>query len=285
MLIFYLLVIIFFFISFSIFFSLNINFLVKRFKRLKELYFADSGHFLEQFIYFLSTEKRLYSLNAMFALIFGAFGFYIRLGLVGFILGIVMGWMFPAFLLQVYRRKRFQKINNQLIMATELIGSGMRAGQTLVQAIESSSKVLTFPIAQEIRIIVRQIRMGMSVERALEDFAVRIPLDDIKLISSSIAVSLRSGADLPLMLKKISDTIRERNSIRGKINTLTVQGKAEGFVAGLMPILLGIFMYWRDPDYMSPLFNTFIGHCILGFAVAMEIVAFFIIRKIVSIEI
>ncbi len=285
MFIFYLFVLIFFFISFTIFFSLNIIFLIKKFRRLKELYFADSGHLLEQLIYFLSIEKRLYSLNAIFALIFGAFGFYAKLGLAGLILGVIIGWMLPASLLQVYRRKRLQKINDQLIIATELIGSGMRAGQTLVQAIESSGEVVTHPISQEIRIIIRQIRMGISVEKALKDFAVRVPLDDIKFTSSSMVISLKTGADLPLMLGKISDTIRERNSIRGKINTLTVQGKTEGFVVGLMPILLGIFMYWRDPEYMSPLLNTFIGNCILGFAVVMEILAFFIIRKIVSIEI
>jgi len=282
---FYLFILIIFFISFVIFFFLNITFLIKKFNQVKESFFANSGHFSEQLIYFLGTEKNLYSLNAIFALIFGTFGFCVRLGFVGFILGAVAGWLFPAALLQLYQRKRLQKINTQLIDFINHIGSAMRAGQTLVQAIQSSNKMLAHPISQEANIIIRQIRMGVSVQDALNAFSVRVPLDDVKLALTSIIISLRTGADLPQMLKKISDAMRERLSIRGKINVLTAQGKIEGFIVGLIPIVLALFLYWRDPDYMSPLLNTFIGNCLIGAMVAMEIIAFFVIRKMVSIKI
>lgn len=262
-------------LSFSVFFYINIFALMAQYNKMKESCFMTTGSFFEKIKYFSLTEKELTRLNIICALIFCLIGLYLRIGIFGVIFGFALGWYLPGMIFGMHRKRYYKKMDDQIFSALILLGNAMKAGDTLPQAIDSTKGVLVYPISQEFDIVSRQIRMGMTVSDALEDFANRIPLDDLELAVKAMTISLKTGANLPVALKRIADTIRSRNMLHGKINALTVQGKAQGIVVGLLPVFLGGFLYWSDPDYMKVLFSTFIGNCVIAMMIVLEVIAFF----------
>ena len=98
-------------------------------------------------------------------------------------------------------------------------------------------------------------------------------------------ISIRTGANLPEALDRIATTIRSRYAVQGKIDALTAQGKAQGLVVGLLPIFLLIMLHFLDPEFVKPLFNTWIGNLAIVLMVILEALGFFVIKKIVAIDI
>ena len=274
-----------FFISFTLFFWLNIRFLAHQFNKVKTQLVMEGRSILEQIRSFSLTEKNLYSLNIISAVIFALFGIYFRMGVFGPLVGAVLGWILPSFLVKYYKKKYFKKIEKQLIAVLDLLTNAMKAGESLPQAIEGNIDVLGYPISQELGIITRQVKMGVPMIAALNGLAERVPSMDVKLITQAMGISINTGANLPVALEKIATTIRQRNLIQGKIKALTTQGKAQGIVVGVLPIALGGFLYFMDPDYIGILFNTFGGNCVIALMVVLEIIAFVVIKKIVTIRI
>ena len=271
--------------AFSLFFFVNISFLLKKFNKMKQSYSMGADSLFEQLRFFSVTEKNLLVLNVLGAIIFGLLGMHLKIGIFGALLGFIIGWILPGVLLKRHRMKHLNKLSSQFVPALTLLANAMKAGETLPQAIDSVRKVLGYPMSREFEVIIRQIKMGMSLNDALTDFADRIPLNDIALSIRTTIISIRTGANLPFALNKIATTIRERNKVEGKIKALTAQGKAQGIVMVILPIALGGFLYWMDPEYIGILFNTMLGHCVVAFVIIVDIIAFFVIKKMISVTV
>ena len=281
----YLMSILLFATAFSLFFFVNISFLLKKFNKMKQSYSMGADSLAEQLKFFSVTEKNLLILNILGAIIFGLLGMHLRIGIFGALLGFIIGWILPGVLLKRHRMKHLNKLSTQFVPALTLLANAMKAGETLPQAIDSVRKALGYQMSREFGIIIRQMKMGMSLNDALTDFADRIPLNDIALSIRAMLISIKTGANLPSALGKIADTIRERDKVEGKIKALTAQGKAQGIVMTILPIALGGFLYWMDPEYIGILFNTTLGHCVVAFIIVADITAFFVVRKMVTITV
>jgi tight adherence protein B len=270
----------------SIFFYINISIISERYHSFKSACVLNVGFsFSEKIKYFALVGKELYRFNFISATIFGLIGFYFHMGFIGVLAMVVFGWYLPKIILSRYRKKYFKKMDDQIYSSLILIGNGIKANESLVQAIESSKAVLGNPISNEFDILLRQVRIGLPVEEALENMAQRVPLEDLQMVVKAINVSIKTGADLPAFLKKLAEIMRARNALNAKIDGLTFQGRAQGVVVGLLPVFLGGFLYLNDHSYILILFNTFLGNCILALMIILETSAFLLIKKITSINI
>lgn len=285
----YLAGLILFFLAFTCFFAINISSLLSRFNLSNKKFYLESNSLMDQLKYFSASEKKMLSLNLMSAAFLGLIGFQLAAGsgagVLVMLIGLVLGFVLPGLFLKVYRKKYFIKMENQLVSSLDLLAEAMQAGLNLPQAIDSTRTIIGYPISQEFTIITRQIRMGISIREALEKFAKRVPLSDIKLSAKAMTVSIQTGADLPVALKTIADTMRSRKQVQQKIKVLTAQGKAQGIVVGLLPVLIGGILFLMDPEYIKLLLSTVLGNCIIGVMVVMEVIAFFVIRKVITIDI
>jgi tight adherence protein B len=274
-----------FFMGLMLFFYVNISAMMKQFRIMQERYLIGMESKVEQFKYFMNTQKEIPALNLSLALLFGLAGINLQIGIFGVLFGALAGWFAPMAVKNYLRAKRMQKLNIQFVQAMGLMANGMKAGESLIQAIEATRRIMSNPMAQELSIISGQVRLGVPVQRALEEFGQRVPLSDVQIATSAMLISIKTGADLPAAFQQITETIRNRMTVQGKINALTVQGKAQGLVASIVPFALGGVFYIMDPEYISIYFKTFLGNCVVAFVIVMQIVAFFVIRKIVSINI
>lgn len=180
---------------------------------------------------------------------------------------------------------RTHKLEAQLVELLQMLASGLRAGFGLIQALEGSADQLPAPLSTEVRRTLRDIAMGASIEQALGAMNDRVGSADFDIVITAILIQRSVGGNLAEILDNVAHTMRERERIRGEIRTLTSQQRLTGYVIGGIPIGLGIIFALISPEFTGLLITTSLGRIMLGGAVIMEAMGFFVISRIVNIEV
>ena len=178
-----------------------------------------------------------------------------------------------------------QKFNEQLTDALGTMSNALRAGFSISQAFESVAEADLHPISDEFSLLLQQLRVGMSFDDALASFQKRIESDDLTLVVTAIDIARRTGGNLTEIFDSISETIRGRMRIERKVRTLTAQGRLQGLIVSLMPLLLCIIMTTMKPKLMVPFLTSLKGIACLLVASVMVFIGWLIIRKIVTIKV
>ena len=181
--------------------------------------------------------------------------------------------------------RRATSFTNQLGDCLMMVANALRAGFSFLQAMEMISKEMEPPISDEFKHVMRDIGLGATVERALDDMDKRVGSPDFSLVVTAVLIQQQVGGDLARILDTISETIQDRIRMRREVKTLTAQGRLSGWILILTPIALALFMTSSNPDYMDPLFKHPVGQMILVAAIIMEIIGAFVINRIVDIEV
>jgi tight adherence protein B len=218
---------------------------------------------------------------AIFLLIGGTNGFAILAGVVA---GVV-GYMVPPFYVRARIARQVRKFNSQLEEMLTMVSNSLRAGFGLLQALDMAAEQTQPPMSTELRRLLRDTRMGASIEEALESLGERIGSYDLDVVVTAILIQRSVGSNLSEVLDKVAHTIRERVRIKGEINTLTAQKKLSGMIIGLMPPAFVIMMLAISFDYMSALFTDPMGRFLLAVAIVLDIIGILVIRRIVAVDI
>ena len=141
------------------------------------------------------------------------------------------------------------------------------------------------PLAQEFTQVLVEYRVGSDLNESLDALAKRIGRDDLLLMNSAIKISRTVGGNLADTLEVLSRTLREKSKVEGKIRALTSMGKAQGTLATFFPVFIGYVFYKIEPEAMSMLFTTNLGLIWLGVMITMSVMAFFMIQKIVNVDV
>lgn len=201
------------------------------------------------------------------------------------IAGLCTGYIIPLLVVKSKTSSRIKAFDAQISDALVLISSSLRSGYSFMQAIELVSREMPPPISVEFFRVLREINLGVTTDEAMEHMAERINSDDLDLVVTAVLIQRQVGGNLAEILDSISNTIRERVKIKGHIRTLTAQGRLSGLIIGLLPlVLLGVISI-LNPDYISLLFTTTVGHVMLIGAAASEIFGMLVIRNIVNIKV
>ncbi len=204
--------------------------------------------------------------------------------LVGIVAGLI-GFMLPAFYVRTRITGQVRKFNDQLADMLTMVSNSLRAGFGLLQGLDLAAEQTQPPMSTELRHLLRDTRMGASIETALESMGQRVGSYDMDVIITAILIQRSVGSNLSEVLDKVAHTIRERARIQGEINTLTAQKKLSGVVIGLMPPAVVVLMLAVNFDYMSTLFTDPLGRFLLIVAVTLDIVGILAIKRIVSVDI
>jgi tight adherence protein B len=201
-------------------------------------------------------------------------------------LGVVVLILFlPRKIYTWLRQRRLLKVQAQLPDGLMMMASSMRAGLGFGPAMESLAKDIEPPLAEEFSLILREQRMGVKPDEALEHFNVRVPIPDVTLFVSAVNISRDIGGNLAESLALLSETLRRRLIMEGKIRALTAQGRLQGIVMALMPVGIATFLTFAYPDTMHGLYHTLIGWCVMALAAVMEFLGYRMCRKIMSIDV
>lgn len=196
-----------------------------------------------------------------------------------------VGWKAPKPLVDWFYRRRVKKFVLQMIDALGMMANGLKSGLSLVQSISLVVDEMPNPIQQEFNLLLSQNKLGVPLEEAFTNLAKRMESDDVEMFVTSVNILKETGGNLAETFDTIVTTIRERIKVEKKIDALTAQGFYQGVFVMAVPPILGVVFYQTDPEFMRPLFTTAIGWLIIVGVIALEVVGFFVIMKIVKIDV
>ncbi len=201
------------------------------------------------------------------------------------VVGAAIAVAFPRFLVRVLRERRLRAFVRQMPDALRMLASSLRAGAGLNVALEVITKDQPPPLAQEFALLLREQRMGVSFEEALTHLEKRLPVEEFRLFTAALRIARSVGGNLSEILESLAQTLTRKAEVEGKIRSLTAQGKIQGLVMTLLPILLMLILRTMEPKPMALLFHSLVGWVVLAIVAIMEILGYVFIRKIVTIEI
>lgn len=201
------------------------------------------------------------------------------------ILVTIIGWKAPKPFVDKMYKRRIDRFVMQMVDGLNLMSNGLKSGLSVIQSLGLVTQEMPNPIQQEFTLVLSENKLGVSIEEAFNNLAKRIKSDDVEMFVTSINILKETGGNLAETFDTIVTTIRERIKVEKKIAAMTAQGFYQGVFVMAIPPILGVVFYQSDPEFMTPLFTTPIGWVILFVIAALEGVGFFVIMKVVKIDV
>jgi len=191
----------------------------------------------------------------------------------------------PRLLYAWMRTRRMRQFEEQLPDALMMISGGMRAGVGLSSAMAQLVAEAPAPLGQEFSLMLREQRLGVTLEQSLNNLARRMPTQTTTLVVSAMRIATETGGGLAETLERTAGTIRSRLQMEGKIGALTAQGKLQAWVVGLLPVVLMLVLNKMEPVAMGMLWHSRVGWATLVVLGTLEFMGVYVIRKIIAIDV
>ena len=180
--------------------------------------------------------------------------------------------------------KRRTKFEEQLTDTIQLLTGGLRAGHSILRAIDAAASESASPTAEEMRRVVTETSLGKDLLASLNDIAARMKNEDFVWVAQAIQINREVGGNLAEVLDQVNETIRERGEIKGQIKALAAEGKFSAYILLGLPFGLVAVMLVMSPGYMDPLFTEPLGWVLMGVSAVLMTIGSLWLRKIVDLK-
>ena len=226
---------------------------------------------------------------------------FVLIRIVGVIFGFLLGWLvlqsaisgigfailaylLPGVFLRWSIKNRRTRFNQQLIDALILIEGGVRAGYSLLQALDLVVSELQAPASEEFRRVRQEVGLGLPLSEALLNLSDRMQNRDLSLVVTAININSQVGGNLTTMISVVTETIRERSQLFSEVRVLTAQQRYTGYMLTLLPFIVGAILFIMNPEYMSRIFEPNLLCIPIGALVAV-LLGNLIIRQMIKIDV
>jgi tight adherence protein B len=199
--------------------------------------------------------------------------------------GVVVGGVLPYSYASYRRTKRFQKFEELFPNAIDTLARAVRAGHAFTTALELIANEISEPIASEFRKLFEEQKFGLPVRDALMNLAARMPLVDVKFFVTAVMLQRETGGNLAEILDNLSYVIRERFKIMRQVRVYTAQGRLTMLLLMGLPPIIVVVMLTTNPMFIRPLFADPIGHTLVVGGIVLQTIGYFVIRKIIQIQV
>jgi len=199
--------------------------------------------------------------------------------------GAVVGGIAPYSYTSYRRAKRFQKFEEMFPQAIDTLARAVRAGHAFTTALELIANELNEPVASEFRKLFEEQKFGMPVRDALMNLTDRVPLVDVKFFVTAVMLQRETGGNLAEILDNLSYVIRERFKIMRQVRVYTAQGRLTMMLLMGLPPVIVVTMLTINPSFIRPLFTDPIGHTLIVSGICLQTIGYFVIRRIIQIQV
>ena len=123
------------------------------------------------------------------------------------------------------------------------------------------------------------------MEEALLKMGERVDSVDLDMMITAVLVQRGSGGNLSEILESAAETLRERERIRGDLQTLTASARLTGLILSIYPVALGLLFLALMPSTWSVLFTETLGRVFLGVALGLQLIGFLVMQRVMKVEI
>ena len=199
----------------------------------------------------------------------------------GPVVGAIGAWVYVTHTASAW----YQHFDDQLPDALAVLASSLLAGHSLLQAIDNVAHEADEKTDAEWAEVVRQTRLGIPVEDAIDDMTQRIGSRDLHWISLVARVQHQAGGNMAEMFDIVAETVRQRHRLRGQVRTLTAQGRMTRWVLTIAPFALGGLLVLMSPNYINGFLNSRAGQAMIVGACCLIVIGSLWLKKIVEIEV
>ncbi len=197
------------------------------------------------------------------------------------VIGFLLGGLVPAFLLlvmtpvglllllQVLVSRRRRKFAEQVPDALQMLAGGLRAGHSLLRAVDAAAEENESPMKEELSRVVNETRIGRDLGESLADVARRTANEDFASITRAIEIHREVGGDLAQVLDNVGETIRDRTQLRGQVKALSAEGRMSALVLMALPIVMFFGLTLFNTLYSKVFLTTFPGFLMIVTAVVL----------------
>ena len=205
--------------------------------------------------------------------------------LIGLLLGLLVGLGLPHMAIRRKMRKR-QKVFLKLFPeGIDLIVRGLRAGLPVAESFLVVSREIPAPVGDMFATMSQQMQLGLPMEKALIEAAVKIDLTEFDFFVTTIVLQRETGGNLGEILSNLSDTLRQRQMMGLKISALSSEARASAIIIGSLPFLVFAMLSFISPKYLEPFYTDYRGNLAALGALGIISVGALIMRKMTQLEI
>ncbi|MEK3887601.1 type II secretion system F family protein [Bacillus sp. FSL K6-3431] len=250
------------------------------------------GHLIDYSNYYLSMREYLFYMSISMIVIF-LIGYLFYESIIFALILATIGFIYPRIQRKNLLEKRKEKLSVQFKEAIASLSSSLAAGRS----IENSFKEIVYDlkllypdpntyIIREFEIINRRVENGETIERAIQDFAIRSDLEDIINFSDIFITCKRTGGNLVEVIRRTADVISEKIDIQQEVQVMIAQKKFESRILTVMPIGMIALLKYSSGDYLAPLYNwANLGPIIMTFCLGLLGLAFWLSQRIMNIKV
>jgi len=199
--------------------------------------------------------------------------------------GMLVGAGLPHLAVGHFIKSRGTKFTVKFPDAIELLVRGLRSGLPVTETLGVVAQEVPGPVGEEFKLVIERIKIGRSMEEALQETADRLNTPEFSFFCITLAIQRETGGNLAETLSNLADVLRKRAQMKLKIRAMSSESKASAYIVGSLPFIVFTMIYWINPDYIGGFFTE--DRLIvagLGGLTWMSIGAF-IMAKMVSFEI
>ena len=205
--------------------------------------------------------------------------------LIGILGGALIGWLGMRAALSIRIGRRRAAFGDQLPDVLQLIAGSLQSGFSLPQSVDAVVREGTQPATSEFSRALAEARLGADLEDALNRVADRMNSTDLRWTVMAIRIQREVGGNLAEVLRTTVATMRERAYLRRQVSALSAEGRLSAYVLIAMPIIVGAWFFYSDPDYMRPLYTTLAGLVMFVGGAVLVVVGALWMRKLIKIEV
>ena len=196
----------------------------------------------------------------------------------------VAGIGLPRMVLGFLTSGRNKKLMNQFADGIDIIVRGVKSGLPLTECLRIIARESPAPLGPEFQLLTDNLQMGMSTERALQQFYKRVPLPEVNFFVIVLSIQAKAGGNLSEALGNLSTVIRSRKMMREKIKALSAEAKASAYIIGSLPFAVGFMVYMTTPSYIAELWTSSGGHAVLFVGFCLYSIGIAVMRKMISFD-
>lgn len=191
----------------------------------------------------------------------------------------------PLWILQRVRKRRAQRFRQQLPDMLALLSAGLKSGVPLLANFNMLANEVATPMRDELKVMLRQLRLGQTLPEILDDWLVRLPSRDLEQVVLAIKLGQHSGGQQAQILARLAETMRRKQQLQLKVMALTAQGRMQGKVMVALPVLIIGALYLIERPTILALSRHLLGWVTAGVLLMLLGIGYYLVRKQVNVEV
>jgi tight adherence protein B len=205
--------------------------------------------------------------------------------LIALLAGSLAGLVVPHFVIGFLVNQRRAKFSKLFPDAIGLMVRGLKAGLPVVESMLVVGREVRDPVGEEFRRVGDQVRLGQNIEEALWAIARRLNLQEFNFLVITLAIQRETGGNLAETLENLDDMIRKRQQMKLKVKAMSSEAVATAMIIGSLPFVMAGLLFMVSRKYIMTLFNTDLGHIMLGCGITWMSIGFFVMSQMIRFEI